>query len=455
MSGPRPPGRGESQEGSGWEGSGWPESDLGRRVGPADQPPAGSAEGFPTDSPPLERAPDDRLPAEEGPVDTRWDPSWGERRQPTTAEQAVPWLIGIILLLTGIVIVLVVLIFTMEGGGVAASTSPSPSPSPVPVATSTPAATATPIPPSASPDAPASASPDASATPAPSFGELALVYLARSSPLGASGAYRRDFSVAGDAETVASSSQGIDRLVWARDGSVGAVITGGDRLLAVEDGSEPRALADGIDAATFGPDAATIYAARVTTSGSTDTAVILAIDFESGAAEEVASISFPHPATFPEAPLKEAQFGDEGGHHRLFLLDDASLVFWELAAGTWQIDPSDGSFEAVGGTPILWSPDGSRRIQLTENVTSTTMAVIDREGRAGAQVTVVGLVSHLRWSPDGETVVFTRGQSGASGGVRQDLFVWEVDGGASPRGLTSNGASYGAEWLGTRQFWSR
>ncbi len=453
MSGPRPPGRGESQEGSGWEGGGWPESDLGRRAGLPDEPPAGPPEGFPTDHPPLDRPPTDRLPAEDGPVDTRWDPSWGERRQPTTAEQAVPWLIGIILLLTGIVIVLVVLIFTMEGGGVAATTSPSPSPSLVPLATSTPLATATPVPPSASPTA--SASPDASATPAPSFGELELVYLARSSPLGASSAYRRDFSVAGNAETVASGSQGIDRVVWAPDGSVGAVVTGGDRLLAVEPGSEPRALADGIDAATFGPDAGTIYAARVTTSGSTDTAVILSIDFESGAAEEVASISFPHPATFPETPLKEAQFGDEGGHHRLFLLDDESLVLWELAAGTWQIDPSDGSFEAVGGTPTLWSTDGSRRIGLTENVTSTTMTLIDRDGSSGAQVTVVGLVSHLRWSPDGDTVAFTLGRSGASGGVRQDLFVWEVDGAASPRGLTTNGASYGAEWLGTRQFWSR
>jgi len=35
-----------------------------------------------------------------------WDPRRdGDRRRPTTAEQAVPWLIGLLLALTGIVVV--------------------------------------------------------------------------------------------------------------------------------------------------------------------------------------------------------------------------------------------------------------------------------------------------------------------------------------------------------------
>src|SRR5438874_2433621 len=53
----------------------------------------------------------------------RWDPrQLGERRRPTTAEQAVPWLVGAVLALAGIVIVLLALIFSDANGGFAAAT---------------------------------------------------------------------------------------------------------------------------------------------------------------------------------------------------------------------------------------------------------------------------------------------------------------------------------------------
>ena len=56
-----------------------------------------------------------------------WDPKRdGNRRSPTTAEQAVPWLIGIILALAGIVIVLLALIFSSPGGLVASDPTGTP-----------------------------------------------------------------------------------------------------------------------------------------------------------------------------------------------------------------------------------------------------------------------------------------------------------------------------------------
>src|SRR3990170_4462089 len=54
----------------------------------------------------------------------------GDRRRPTTAEQAVPWLIGLILALTGMVIVLLALIFVgPDGVGVGQSPTPTVEPS--------------------------------------------------------------------------------------------------------------------------------------------------------------------------------------------------------------------------------------------------------------------------------------------------------------------------------------
>jgi len=400
-----------------------------------------------TAAPPERDAPElPSPPTSDAPVGTRWSPALGDRRRPTTAEEAVPWLIGIILLLTGVVIFLVVLIFQMENPGLVGLESPTPSATPdqSPVDVASPTAT-----PSGSPAASASPTP----TPPPAFGELEMVYLGRSSGFGSSSAYRNDFALEGSPTRVASVAPGIGWLMWAPDGSAGAVITTSGRLVEVVAGQAGSALADGIDTATFGPDAKTIYAARIRSSGGTDTAEILAIAFDTGTAEAVTSLTFPTPVTYLESPLKEAQFADEGGYSRLFLIDDDTLVLWVLAGGTWHIDPADGSSQRINEMPVLESVDG-RRIEKTEHVTSTTLTVIEADGDRGAQTTVVGLVSHLRWSPDGTKVCFTLGRSGASGGTRQDLWVWEVDGGESPSPLTENGATFGAEWLGTRQSWS-
>ena len=61
--------------------------------------------------------------------DDGWDPKRdGERRNPTTAEQAVPWLIGLVLALAGMVIILVALIFSGPQGLVGATSSPTATP---------------------------------------------------------------------------------------------------------------------------------------------------------------------------------------------------------------------------------------------------------------------------------------------------------------------------------------
>jgi len=71
---------------------------------------------------------------------------------------------------------------------------------------------------------------------------------------------------------------------------------------------------------------------------------------------------------------------------------------------------------------------------------------------AGASVTVSGLVSHIRWAGTNNEIVFTLGRL-VGGGVRQDLYVWDLVDGNPPSALTSNGASFGAEWLGVPQSW--
>ena len=64
-----------------------------------------------------------------------------------------------------------------------------------------------------------------------------------------------------------------------------------------------------------------------------------------------------------------------------------------------------------------------------------------------------GLISHLRWSPHGNRVAFTLGITLAGGGVRQDLYVWDLVRGRAPSAFTASGASFGVEWLGSAQFW--
>jgi hypothetical protein len=388
-----------------------------------------------------------------------WDLKlYGDRRKPTTAEQAVPWLIGLVLALTGIVIVLVALIFTGPEGLIASD------PSATPLA-SRPAAS-TPVNPGASsePSRPAGGSappsePEATArpspTPVPEYGPLEMVYLGR--PSGTAPIYllRRDFSVAAEPTVMAQAEQGVTKYVWAPDGRVGAAIIA-ERAVALTPGESARPLADDIDAITFGWHSQIIYAVRIVPDGVDDRAEVLQIDFLSGEVQELAAITYPRPVTGPDAPLREAQFIDDGGLVRLYALADGNIVLWVLGApAIYRIDPGDGRVTEAGREPVLWSPNGRLRITLFENETATTTVIglRDQSGDAQASVSVNGLVSHVRWAATNNEIVFTLGQTSGAGGVRQDLYVWDLQDGVAPLPLTSNGASFGAEWLGVNPHW--
>lgn len=428
-------------------------------VGP-DAPWAGPP---PTDHPGIERA----VPLETGSVATSfdggmddWDPRRdGDRRQATTAEQAVPWLIGIILALSGMVIVLLALIFTGPDGLIGGSPSATPAPSPF-AAPSAPASvdaepSLAPNPaPSVigSPTVAPTAAP--TPTPAPTYGPLEMVYLGRQSVTGPIHLLRRDFSVAGNATPMAQPAGGVDRFAWAPDGRYGVALIAGDAL-AISPDRPARTLAESISAVTFSWDSETVYAARITRSGANDVAEVLSIDFAAGGTRVLAELTYPHPVTAPEPALPEAQFIDDGGLVRLYATNDGNVVLWVLGApAVYRLDPADGRVTEQDNEPVLWSPDGRQRIALTENSNGTTVITMrDRADEAVAAVQVTGLVSHVRWAPTRNEIVFTLGQRTNAGGVRQNLYVWDLADGNAPAAVTSNGTSFGAEWLGVAQTW--
>ena len=423
----------------------WPARDL------DDQPDPPEAEGPEGDGEPAASDGDPPIPVSGGPQGSpgaKWDTRrWGERRRPTTAEQAVPWLIGLVLALTGIVIVLLALIFTDANGGFAAEASQTPSLEPS-LAASVPA--------SATASRTGVPSPSPSATPAPTppptYGALEVLYLARANGVGVSKLFRDDFATSAAARVVASPGADIAHVTVAPDGTVSAAIVDG-RLLALTPGKSPRTLESAASAATFGDDARTVFAATVTRSGSTDTATINAIGFVDGTVRKLATITFPQPSASQLGTLATAAFVDDGGAYRLYATSDGNLVFWASQGGQWRIDPVSGNQVAVTRQPVLWSPDGSRRITVRLSGSRSTISLLDASGATASAVAVTGVVSHLRWSPKGNRVIFTLGIAPSGGGIRQDLYLWDLGNGKAPVALTANGASFGAEWLGVAQFW--
>ncbi|MEO8247235.1 MAG: hypothetical protein ABI622_08985, partial [Chloroflexota bacterium] len=408
------------------------------------------------DEPAVEKGPrlaDEPAPepdTQSGPVTTRWDRrAMGERRKPTTAEQAVPWLIGLVLALAGIVLVLLALIFTSENGiGVSSSATPRASGSvPVigPSGTGQPSAT-----PGASTTTSAPATPTPPAT--PEYGALEMVYLSRSTATAPIYLYRRDFSVQEDAETLAHAEQGVEQFAWSADGRRGAAIIAG-RAVAIQQQRAARALADGVTEIAFAPDSATLYAARVARDGANDVAQVLAVNWESGTQEIIGSVTYPHPQVAAESALEEAQFIDDGGQVRLYALADGHVLLWILGApATYEIDPPSKEVTETTGLPVLWSPDELFHIALAEG-SPNTLTLTDAEGNERATTQVAGKVSHLRWAPNSSEVAFTVGHLGTNGGIVQNLYVWDLVDGKEPSMVTSNGASFGAEWRGGAVRW--
>jgi hypothetical protein len=373
--------------------------------------------------------------------------------QPAVAEQAVPWLIGVILLLAGMVIVLLALIFAGDASLGGAAASPSGELPGVIGGSETASGSAAPSAPART--RPPSIRPTPTPVPAPQYGALELVYQGRSAALAPIYLLRRDFTVPGDPAVLAQDPNlDVRRFAWAPDGTVGAALLA-DALVTVQPDAEKLPLGRDIATATFGSDAATVYAVRIVQDGANDTATILAVGFVSGESVELARVSYPRPQIEAEPALQEAQFADEGGTIRLFWMDDDTLWVWILGAGAWSVDiPSRTLTELEGAPlPVLWAPDGRHRIATTTSGASTTLELLDAAGEVVETATVDALVSHVRWSRDSRRVTFTAGRSAPNGGVLQDLYLWDPEEGTEPTPMTDTGAAFGAEWMGARPLW--
>ena len=426
----------EPSRGSG-EGS-WPQRDLAKRA----QSDEGSRPAAQADPPGAAPAPG----LESGEVSTGWDPKlYGDRRRPTTAEQAVPWLIGLILALSGIVIVLMVLIFTDANGGFGPAPTTSPSAFAAASASPTPTVAAT-------PSVSASVGSSPTASPGPTYGAMEMVYLSRPSAFALSQLYRRDFAKSAAPTVIAKSIDDVAHYAIAPDGTVEtALITG--KLMAVVPGKALRVITDGVAAATFGQDASTVFAVKISRSGVNDNATLFSIAFATGKATQLTMITYKHPVVAEQSGVHAASSFDDGGEYRLYATTDGNLVVWVNGAGQWRVDPVSGDDVPVSRAPELWSPDGTRRVAITQSGEQSTLSVVGESGAPTSSVFVSGLISHLRWSTSGTQVVFTVARSTPSGGVRQDIYLWDLVNKKTPRQLSINGATYGAEFLGARETW--
>lgn len=374
---------------------------------------------------------------------------------PSTAEQAVPWLIGLILLLAGMIIVLMALIFLGEGslGGFAANASDSgavgslvPSPSEDASATPTPASSTLAV-----------ASPSVQPTPTPMdlpvYGPLEMIYQGRSTALAPIYLLHHDFTTA-DPATVLAQDNALDvqRFAWAPDGTLGAGLLG-DVLVSLEPDADKRNLGTGISTLTFGDESSTVYAVRVTEDGDNDVATVLAVDYATGDTNELASVSYPRPTAASVDGLIDAQTIDDGGAVRLYWLETDSLRLWVLGGGTWDV-ATDGEVTPLPAEtpPTLWSPDGEQRILQEAAGAVTTLRAVDEDGEEMASVAIEAVISHIRWSPSGERIVFTVGTFAPNGGVIQDLYLWDVNDQPAMK-LTTTGANFGAEWRGSQPRW--
>ncbi len=382
-----------------------------------------------------------------------WD-GRSERRQPTTAEQVVPWLIGVILLLVGMVILLVALIFTSDKGLLAGLASPSGGPNDTAGAGVVPSSGLAGTPRGTASSSTAMSKPSSGPTPPPpTFGPLDMVYLGRSAALAHIYLLRHDFTADVAPVVLAQDpAQDVEHLSSSADGTHGAAIIDG-RLITIEGSKPKRALADGIAASSFAPDGESIYALRIVIGNGTDRAEVLKITYATGAAAKLTEWTYTRPVLGTESAVKEAQFADEGGPERLYWMSDGTLRIWMLGAPTYRVTPTGRTTKLAAATlPVLWSGEGIKRIQLTESGETTTISLRSADGKELAKTTVKGLVSHLRWSPDDSQVVFTLGRS-VGGGVQQDLFLWNLSADKPPMQLTNTGAAFGAEWLGAAQAW--
>lgn len=380
---------------------------------------------------------------DEPPWDVKLD---GNRRRPPTAEQAVPWLIGLVLALAGMLIVLLALIFSTTDGALTAFGTPTPEP--------TLAATPRPTPsPRPTPEPTESAEPTPSAAPTPAFAPLEIIFMQRISASGPVHLFSHDFALSDAPEALARDDRGIDRYAWASNGTWGITLVEGDPV-AVNPGVSASDLGDGFDGVAFAADSVTAYAVRATLAGANDQAELLSLDVTTGVVTSLATWTYPHPITFQQSAVQEAQFADDGGFNRVYVLNDGRVVVWILGGpAIYTFDPATGTASTTNREPLLWSPNGLLRVEVTESGGSTTLTLRGLANEARGSITVAGLVSHLRWSAQQNNVVFTLTTALAGGAAAQDLYLWDLRGGSSVVRLTQDNRSSAGEFRGVWESW--
>ncbi|HEV7199284.1 MAG TPA: hypothetical protein VGO32_00605 [Candidatus Limnocylindria bacterium] len=378
-----------------------------------------------------------------------WDvKASGNRRRPTAAEQAVPWLIGLVLALAGMLIVLLALIFSSNEGLLPAYGAASPSP--------TPGETATPRP-TPTPEPSAEPSPSVAATPipepTPAFPPLEIVFMQRTSEAGPIHLFSHDFAGSAALVPQARDNRGVSTYDWAPSGAYGLAVVAGNPL-ALTPGNSARDLGDGFDAVTFAPDSDTAYAIRATLAGANDRAELLRMDYSSGAVASLHTWVYPHPTTFQEDVVSEAQFADDGGFERVYVLENGTVIVWILGAPqVYSFDPVSGVASTTDHMPFLWSPNGTLRIAVTESGSNSRFSVRGIAGEERGALNVTGRVSHVRWSTASNQIVFTLTRATSSGGVAQDLYVWDLVTGHAGVRLTQDLRSMGGEYRGSPDRW--
>jgi hypothetical protein len=365
----------------------------------------------------------------------------GNRRRPTAAEQAVPWLIGLVLALAGMLIVLLALVFSSNEGLLPAYGSPEPSPTP---ARTPPPPTPTPEP---SVEASASLAPTPTPAPTPAFPPLEIVFMQRTSDAGPIHLFTHDFAGSVAPVPQARDNRGVDVYDWAPDGAHGIAIVKGDPLLLTP-GSSAVDLGDGFDGVMYTADSTTAWAVRATLAGANDRTELLRVDTASGAVQAMAVWTYPHPVTFQESAAKEAQFADDGGFNRVYVLDDGTMVISILGApAIYTYNPATGTAGTAAREPLLWSPNGELTVVLTESGSNTRIAVQGVAGEERGAIGVTGLVSHVRWSTASNQIVFTI-TTPVTGGVSQDLYLWDLRTSSPAVRLTQDLRSMGGEFRG-------
>ncbi len=394
---------------------------------------------------PTQDVPTGRDVTTEGPWDVK---TYGNRRRPTRAEQAVPWLIGLVLALSGMMIVLLALIFSSNEGLLPAYGTPSPEPSVGPAATPRP----TPTPePSLQPSA--SAEPSPTPVPGPAYPPFEVVFMQRTSAAGPTHLFTHDF--AGQAAPVpqARDNRGVDWYSWAPDGTKGIALVDGNPLL-LNPGGTATDLTDGFDSVAYTADSITAYGLRSTLAGANDRADLVRVDTSTGVVTAVATYTYPHPVTFRESAVREARFADDGGFERVYVLEDGSVVVWVLGApAIYTFDPASGTGGTTGQMPLLWSPNELLRATVTDSGDDSRIAILGLAGEERSALSVSGLVSHVRWSANSNQIVFTINRATSSSGFSQDLYAWDLHTGSAAQQLTQDLRSLGAGYRGAPEVW--